>query len=189
MPTNPSQLPDQLKHIIEQTKATLIVTSAVQLGRLCGYGPKIITLSPGKFLSGRLIDNGVPPVSIDAYSAVYVLFTSGSTGKSKGCVMNQSALADIARNFEALYLSPKSRVLQFALYTFGVSLIEIFCSLTAGATICIPSEEERLNNLTGYYTDMEINWAFLTPSTVNSIDDSTLVPQLEILILAGEPMS
>lgn len=189
VPTNPSQPPDQLKYIIEQTKAPLIVASAAQSGRLYGYAPKIITLSPGILSSGRLIGDGVPPVSIDAHSAAYVLFTSGSTGKSKGCVVNQSALADIARHCEALYLSPKSRVLQFASYTFGVSLIEIFCSLTAGATICIPSEEERLNNLAGYMTNMEINWAFLTPSTVNSIDDSTLVPQLEILILAGEPMS
>lgn len=189
VPTNPSQPPDQLKHIIEQTKAILIVASAAQSGRLYGYGPKIITLSPGILSSGCLINDGVPPVSIDAHSAAYVFFTSGSTGKPKGCVVNQSALADIARHCEALYLSAKSRVLQFASYTFGVSLIEIFCSLTAGATICIPSEEERLNNLAGYMTDMEINWAFLTPSTVNSIDDSTLVPHLEILILAGEPMS
>ncbi len=81
--TNPSQPPDQLKHIIEQTKASLIFASAAQSGRLYGYGPKIITLSPGILSSGCLINDGVPPVSIDAHSAPYALFTSGSTGKPK----------------------------------------------------------------------------------------------------------
>lgn len=188
VPMDPSQPQHRLKQIIDQTNATLIVASAAQSDRLSVFGLKVITVFPGALSSNRLIGKSLRSEPVDLHTAAYVLFTSGSTGMSKGCVVDQSALADVARHCEALCLSSTSQVLQFASYTFGVSLIEIFCSLTAGATIYIPSEQQRLNNLARYMTDMEINWAFLTPSTVNSIHDPKLVPQLETLILAGEPM-
>jgi amino acid adenylation domain-containing protein len=188
VPMDPAQPRHRLEDIVDQTNAVLIVTSARHTTRMSDYGLPVITISSQLWSIDDSIETSPPPRTGGARSAAYVFFTSGSTGASKGCVVSQHALGDIARHCEALHLSPQSRVLQFASYTFGVSLIEIFCALASGATILIPSEQDRLSNLMGYMHKMKINWAFLTPSTVNAIDDPTLVPELETLILAGEPM-
>jgi amino acid adenylation domain-containing protein len=188
VPMDPAQPQDRLRDIVEQTNAVLIVTSAWHTTRMSDYGLPVITISSPLWSNDDSIETSPPPRTAGAHSAAYVFFTSGSTGVSKGCVVSHNALGDIARHCEALHLSPQNRVLQFASYTFGVSLIEIFCALASGASIFIASEQDRLSNLMGYMREMKINWAFLTPSTVNAIDDPALVPQLETLILAGEPM-
>ncbi|KAJ5884891.1 hypothetical protein N7495_009401 [Penicillium taxi] len=188
VPMDPAQPRHRLQDTVEQTNAVLIVTSAWHTTRMSDYGLPVVTISSQLWPIDDSIQTSPPPRTGGAHSAAYVFFTSGSTGASKGCVVSQYALGDIASHCEALHLLPQSRVLQFASYTFGVSLIEIFCALSSGASIFIPSEQDRLSNLMGYMREMKINWAFLTPSTVNAIDDPTLVPQLETLILAGEPM-
>ena len=57
-----------------------------------------------------------------------------------------------------------------------------------GGVVCIPSEDQRLNNITLAMNQMRVNWAVLTPSFVGFINPSD-VPGLKTLTLAGEAMS
>lgn len=57
-----------------------------------------------------------------------------------------------------------------------------------GGVVCIPSEDQRLNNITLAMNEMRVNWAVLTPSFVGFITPSD-VPHLKTLTLAGEAMS
>ncbi|GAQ05471.1 nonribosomal peptide synthetase 12 [Aspergillus lentulus] len=118
----------------------------------------------------------------------YCFFTSGSTGEPKGCVGSHSALAAVAHQVPALHLSPESRVLQFAKLGFGISFIEIFCTLAAGGTICMPSDQERMNALTDAMNRMKVNWALLTPTMAESLDPASL-KTLDKLFLGGEAPS
>jgi len=81
-----------------------------------------------------------------------------------------------------------SRVLQFASYTFDASLLEILTALIIGATIVVPSEEDRMNNITKVINEMNVTWTLLTPSFIQLIQPSQ-VPTLRTLILGGEAMS
>jgi non-ribosomal peptide synthetase component F len=123
----------------------------------------------------------------ESHTPAYVLFTSGSTRKPKGCVVSRRALASTWYHCEQLQIRPESNVLQFASYCFGVSLIEIYCTLSAGGTNCIPSEDEKLNNLRGAINGRQVSWALLTPSKVNAIDPEALAT-LQKLIMAGEAL-
>ncbi|KAH6990471.1 hypothetical protein BKA56DRAFT_610075 [Ilyonectria sp. MPI-CAGE-AT-0026] len=78
-----------------------------------------------------------------------------------------------------------SRNLQFTAYTSSVSIGEIFTSLSRGATVCIPSDHERMNDLAGIMERMGVHWAFLTPS-VASLLDPNHVPTLKTLLFGGE---
>lgn len=60
----------------------------------------------------------------------FVVFTSGSTSKPKGIVLeHQSLSTSVKAHGKVLHLSPSSRVLQFCAYTFDVSIAEIFTTL------------------------------------------------------------
>ncbi|KAF9884567.1 hypothetical protein FE257_001452 [Aspergillus nanangensis] len=115
----------------------------------------------------------------------YCFFTSGSTGEPKGCIGSHSALAALAHQVPALRMSTESRVLQFAKFGFGISFIEIFCTLAAGGTVCILSDGERLDALPDAMNQMRVNWALLTPTVTQSLVPEQ-IPGLGMLFLGGE---
>jgi amino acid adenylation domain-containing protein len=87
--------------------------------------------------------NGTGPLPpVDARSAAYVLYTSGSTGGPKGVVVEHRALAAYTRNAAAVYeIAPGDRVLQFASLGFDTSAEEIWPALATGATLVLRSRE------------------------------------------------
>ncbi|RAO66311.1 uncharacterized protein BHQ10_002323 [Talaromyces amestolkiae] len=119
----------------------------------------------------------------------YVIFTSGSTGKPKGVVISHSAFVSSSAGYsKAIYLtSPRSRVLQYSSFTFDACMLEILTTLTVGACICIPSEEDRLNDLAKCINSFDVNWTILTPSVASLLDPKD-VPGLEVIGMVGEAL-
>jgi non-ribosomal peptide synthetase component F len=79
---------------------------------------------------------------------VYVIFTSGSTGTPKGVIIEHGAYSTSAiMCAAALHIQRNSRVLQFALYSFNVSVQEILATLIVGGCICVPDDANRLNDI------------------------------------------
>lgn len=86
---------------------------------------------------------------------------------------------------KALSINAKSRVMQFANYTYDVSMGEILTTLMVGGCVCVPSEEQRMGNLAGAINDLRVNWIFLTPTVAGFLKPSE-VPGLKTLVLGGE---
>ncbi|KAB8252355.1 hypothetical protein BDV35DRAFT_404997 [Aspergillus flavus] len=123
--------------------------------------------------------------------ALYVAFTSGSTGKPKAIVIEHGSYCTGAKeHIKAFRLSKKARVLQFALYAFDVSIMEILSTLMAGGCICILNEVQRTTpqDFEKALSSFSVTHAFLTPSFARSLRNAQL-PSLDVLILGGEPMS
>ncbi|KAJ5970493.1 uncharacterized protein N7479_000411 [Penicillium vulpinum] len=186
VPLDPAQPVARLEDIVQQSNARLAVSSSSHTDKLSNLVATVIPIS-------EETTTGLPTACLDTLSPVtfdrtaYVLFTSGSTGRPKGCVVSYEALSDVVHQTPALKIVPESRVLQFASYTYGMSLIEIYCTLSAGATICVPSDDERLNALNSIIRSMQMTWAILTPSTTLSITES--VDSLQTLVVAGEALT
>lgn len=89
---------------------------------------------------------------------------------------------------EALLMNTDARVFQFASYTFDVSVLEMFTTLTYGGCVCIPSEESRVSRVEEVMASLRVHWSFLTPSVANLIDPAA-VPELAVLVCGGEAMS
>ena len=71
----------------------------------------------------------------------YVIYTSGSTGRPKGVLLeHRSAVARIAQAVDAYALTPADRCLQFASLSFDASVMQIFSTLAAGATLVMRDE-------------------------------------------------
>jgi amino acid adenylation domain-containing protein/non-ribosomal peptide synthase protein (TIGR01720 family) len=121
--------------------------------------------------------------------AAYVIFTSGSTGRPKGTLVEHRAISSSsAAMHKALLMKSDARVLQFASFTFDVSVLETLTTLTCGGCICIPSEDMRTRNVGEAINSLKATWAFLTPSVANLVDPAS-VPSLKVLVCGGEPMS
>ncbi|BCS29626.1 non-ribosomal peptide synthetase [Aspergillus puulaauensis] len=119
-------------------------------------------------------------------NAAYVAMTSGSTGTPKAVVNTHRSFCTAALGHGALQgLSSSSRVLQFASYAFTTSIREILTTLIFGATICIPSEDDRRESLGDTVEKLRVNWASLSPSVARTLEPDE-VPGLETLLLAGE---
>ncbi|KAK4071606.1 uncharacterized protein Triagg1_5844 [Trichoderma aggressivum f. europaeum] len=122
-------------------------------------------------------------------SGAYTIFTSGSTGEPKGVIVEHKALMHSAREHgKAFRMSCTSRTLQFCSFTFDVSLAEILTTLLYGGCVCIPSDSERLDNLSRVIARFGVNCALLTPSVASTMTPKA-VPTLKSLILCGEPMN
>ena len=120
-------------------------------------------------------------------NAAFILFTSGSTGVPKGVVLEHQSLATSLRAERDLFAPGRTRALQFASYTFDVSIAETFVPLISGGCVCIPSEDDRVSNLAGAMERMAVDLAFLTP-TVAGLLRPEQVPRLETLVFLGEAL-
>ena len=80
----------------------------------------------------------------------YVLYTSGTTGKPKGVVVENHSVANYAEAFEdEMRVGPGDVMLQYSICSFDIFVEEVFASLLNGVAIAIPSYEIHEGSLDG----------------------------------------
>ncbi|TGZ80006.1 putative nonribosomal peptide synthase SidD [Ascodesmis nigricans] len=191
--TDPHQPEARLRTIAEEVNATVVLTSASQAELGEKFKPAAATLiivGPGlRDEQVENIDTSVLPADIPGDSPLYTIFTSGSTGKPKGVVISHTNYTSGAiPRAEAVGYKPHSRVLDFASYAFDVSIDCMLCTLSHGGCICVPSDDQRVNDLSGAIRGMRVNMAHMTPSVARVLDPDIL-PSLEVIGLGGEAVS
>ncbi|KAL3474948.1 hypothetical protein BJX99DRAFT_230621 [Aspergillus californicus] len=126
---------------------------------------------------------------VPSSALMYMIFTSGSTGTPKGVQLSHETYTSsaIPRAKEVGY-TEESRVLDFASYAFDVSIDSMLLTLGNGGCLCIPSDEDRMNDINAVIRNMRVNYAGLTPS-VARILDTDVISSLEGLGLGGEAVS
>lgn len=175
----------RIQSILADCEATLVISSPEYGDRMREAGVEVITIDETSAdETVDIADLKCPDTTPD--NASFVNFTSGSTGKPKGMVMTHSSICSTAGSYgEVLHVGPDTRVLQFSAYTFDVGIMDVLVTLMRGATICIPSDDERVNDLAGAINRLDANWAFLTPTVADLLNPQD-VPGFETLILGGE---
>ncbi|KAJ4309002.1 hypothetical protein N0V84_011755 [Fusarium piperis] len=119
----------------------------------------------------------------------YLCFTSASTGNAK-CfsVSHEASAASIMSHVDTFQLSPTDRVAMVSSISFDISILETFAAWTAGATLCIASEDDMLTDLAHTLACLEATCVFATPTLLSMIEGGpSTVPSLRLVATGGEP--
>ena len=181
-PAHPTQ---RLLDIVADTGASTILSSS-QYQEIFKDNVSNILLIDSTFLASLPATTSAISTNVSPSNAAFIIFTSGTTGRPKGIVHTHQAIAtSILAYASRLNINAKSRILNFASYSFDMSVNEILASLICGGVLCIPSNYDRLNRITLSINSMQVNWAFFTPSYSRSLRPEDM-PTLETLVLGGE---
>lgn len=127
----------------------------------------------------------------DVTNRCYTIFTSGSTGRPKGVqIHHQNLLNLVAWAGEEFALVPAKRVLQYSTINFDASVLDVFPTLLSGATLCIPSKEQRLSEtlLAEFCKHHQVEQAFLPPALL-AILNAERFPTITTILTGGESCS
>ncbi|ORX93211.1 amino acid adenylation [Basidiobolus meristosporus CBS 931.73] len=111
----------------------------------------------------------------------YIIFTSGTTGKPKGVMVEHRGLVNLTLQAPNLFsIGPGSKVMQFYAVSFDGCAWEIFNTLCNGGTLIIPEQDD-------IYTAMTLaDTLFITPSILATMHTKDY-PLLKRVIVGGEP--
>lgn len=185
---DPSHAEGRLQTLIEQVQSPLVLCSPAHYAkssRICKTAYAV-----DRYAIDGLSDTAPPAGSLNATprNAAYVVFTSGTTGTPKAIVIEHASLTTAAMKWnKALFYNSETRAFQFSNFTFDASIMDIYFTLLNGGCLCIPSEEERMNDPAGAVRRTNANLMTAVPSFINSLNPDS-IPSVKTLIMGGEKM-
>jgi amino acid adenylation domain-containing protein len=141
VPIDPAYPPDRIEHLLRDSAAPVLVTTAALAETLGDVSGTIVCLDQA-WDDGPAEDDAPLELPLDPSNAVYVIYTSGSTGTPKGVVVPHGGVANLCywRNGEYA-VGPEDRTPLFTGVGFDASASEIWPALAAGASLhAVPAE-------------------------------------------------
>ena len=161
VPLDPSYPAERIRFIMEDANVAALVTEKPLLAKVSKILCPVLVLDSETFegFSSQNLD-----VRVDSASLAYVIYTSGSTGRPKGvAVEHRSLLNLIWWHQQEFLLSKDDKATQIAGVAFDATVWELWPYLTCGASIYIPTQEERMDpaRLQAWLKRKQISVSFL----------------------------
>jgi amino acid adenylation domain-containing protein len=189
VPLDPAYPAERLRFILEDAQVTVLLGTAALVSKLAPLRCPTITLGPENFF-GRSDDPNLPS---DPRQLAYVIYTSGSTGVPKGVAVEHRSLFNLSRWHQKVFsISEASRTTHIAGLGFDASVWELWPSLTAGAAIFMPEEQDRVNpeQLQQWLIKQQITTAFLPTPLAEKVLQLEWPPEtsLRLLLTGGDKL-
>ncbi len=157
VPIDITQPAQRCRSILEDSGAKWVICSTNQSQHLWPQGVEALTIDPEPTEATLLSDDQqlntfmhetiAKGLAADTASQLaYILYTSGTTGKPKGVMLSHQGVANTIAGFNDQFaFSTEDRTLALVNYSFDLSVLDIFCTFTAGATLVLPDSQWRTN--------------------------------------------
>ncbi|AZG48374.1 non-ribosomal peptide synthetase [Gordonia insulae] len=192
VPVDPTYPPERIRHMIDDSGTTMVVTTSSNLTAL---GDDLPTLVLDDLSTRTRLGHSSPapirdseraaPIRVDQLA--YIIYTSGSTGRPKGVLVPHSGLAAVYHELGTrMRPEPDSRVLHFASPSFDASVLEFLLAAAGAGTLAIvPPGVYGGVDLERFIERHRVSHAFITPAAVASMDPAA-VPRLRTIAVGGE---
>ena len=182
--------------ILEQAKPTIVLSSAAGKDTAIALAkhadcPMLVVDEL------NLVPSGIPILAdflatlsdVKPSNTLYIVFTSGSTGVPKGVSITHSNFSSSIHYLRGEHaIESRSRVYDFASYSFDMSWSTMLWTLECGACLCIPSWADRRDKLAESIDQFGITHLLLTPTVAQLLPSATLRGR-ECLVLGGEALT
>lgn len=142
VPLDPDYPKDRLAFMLEDARASFVITQWALLDRLPDQSSRVINLEQ---IDAELAacPNTEPERSHTPDAVAYVIYTSGSTGRPKGVVIrHRAAVNTIDWVNQTFGIGPRDRLLFVTSLAFDLSVYDIFGVLGAGGSLYLADEHE-----------------------------------------------
>ncbi|MGW0827043.1 amino acid adenylation domain-containing protein [Streptomyces sp. NPDC002845] len=141
VPVDASWPTQRIDDLLNHTGAKLVLTHRTVTDRLAPLPARVIVIDDGQPAPAGEQHRPQPRTDTDL---AYVIFTSGSTGRPKGVMISHRGALNTTLDINHRYKVAACDVLLGASpFTFDLAVYDLFGALAAGATLVLPTREER----------------------------------------------
>lgn len=145
IPAEPSLPKDRINYMMRNAGVKLIVDD-----QFCNYLSELVDgFNNDESSTSNVCQDSTPDLS-KPNGIAYILYTSGTTGKPKGVMVENHSVVNYSEAFEKeMKIGPGDVMLQYSICSFDIFVEEVFATLLNGAALAIPSKEIHNGTLSG----------------------------------------